>query len=79
MLRNATGHYGYELFPADRKGRPLLDWMTTVTHHDLHHAEPGSNFGLHFTWWDRWTGTENPRYLSEFARVAGMRGAVRAT
>lgn len=71
MLRNAIGHCGYELFPADRAGRPLFDWMTTVTHHDLHHAEAGSNFGLYFTWWDRWMGTENPRYLSTFARVAG--------
>ncbi|MDH4383925.1 MAG: sterol desaturase family protein [Caulobacter sp.] len=73
IARNVIGHSGYELFPADRQGRPLLDWMTTVTHHDLHHAQAGSNFGLYFTWWDRWMGTENPAYLQAFARVAARR------
>lgn len=70
ILRNAVGHCGYELFPANRGGRPLLDWMTTVTHHDLHHAHAGCNLGLYFTWWDRWMGTEHPDYHAEFARVA---------
>jgi sterol desaturase/sphingolipid hydroxylase (fatty acid hydroxylase superfamily) len=40
IARNVIGHSGYELFPARRDGRPLFDWMTTVTHHDLHHS-PG--------------------------------------
>ena len=66
MLRNAIGHCGYEIFPARRNGRPLFDWLTTVTHHDLHHAYAGRNFGLYFTWWDRWMGTENPRYRAAF-------------
>ena len=70
MLRNAAGHSGYELFPAKRNGRPLLDWMTTVTHHDLHHAHAGYNMGLYFTWWDRWMGTEHPEYHARFAQVA---------
>ncbi|MEM1163603.1 MAG: sterol desaturase family protein [Pseudomonadota bacterium] len=71
MLRNALGHCGYEIYPAARNGKPLFDWMTTTTHHDLHHAHAGCNFGLYFTWWDRLMGTEHPRYHSEFARVSG--------
>lgn len=67
MLRNAVGHCGYELFPSRRNGRPVFDWMTTVTHHDLHHAEAGWNYGLYFTWWDRLMGTEHPRYHERFA------------
>jgi len=70
MLRNALGHCGYEVFPARADGRPLLGWMTTVTHHDLHHADGRYNMGLYFTWWDRIMGTEHPRYHQEFARVA---------
>ncbi|MEY8829741.1 sterol desaturase family protein [Sedimentitalea sp. XS_ASV28] len=70
MLRNAIGHSGYELFPANRHGRPLFDWMTTVTHHDLHHAHAGYNLGLYFTWWDRLMGTEHPDYHEAFGRVA---------
>lgn len=70
MLRNAIGHSGYELFPANRHGSPLFDWMTTVTHHDLHHAHAGYNLGLYFTWWDRLIGTEHPDYHEAFRKVA---------
>lgn len=70
MLRNAVGHCGYEVFPSRADGRPLFDWMTTVTHHDLHHAHAGWNMGLYFTWWDRWMGTEHPDYHWRFASVA---------
>lgn len=71
IIRNVIGHSGYELFPARADGRPLFDWMTTVTHHDLHHAQAGWNFGLYFTWWDRWMGTEHPEYRARFAAAAG--------
>jgi sterol desaturase/sphingolipid hydroxylase (fatty acid hydroxylase superfamily) len=69
IVRNTLGHSGYELFPATRDGRPLLPWLTTVTHHDLHHAQAGWNYGLYFTWWDKLMGTENPRYLERFAQA----------
>lgn len=68
IVRNTLGHSGYELFPATKDGRPLLPWLTTVTHHDLHHAQAGWNYGLYFTHWDRWMGTENPQYLAQFAQ-----------
>jgi sterol desaturase/sphingolipid hydroxylase (fatty acid hydroxylase superfamily) len=70
IARNTLAHAGYELMPADRNGRPLIDWLTTTTHHDLHHANAGSNFGLYFTWWDRWMGTESPDYHAAFAKAA---------
>src|SRR5262249_7546610 len=64
---NTLGHSGYELFPSRADGRPLLDFMTTTTHHDLHHAQAGWNYGLYFTWWDRMMGTEHPDYYARFA------------
>ena len=67
IVRNTLGHSGYELFPARRDGRPLFDWLTTHTHHDLHHAQAGWNYGLYFTWWDRLMGTEHPDYYARFA------------
>lgn len=70
ILRNTIGHSGYELFPARRDGRPLIPFLTTVTHHDLHHAQASWNYGLYFTWWDRWMGTEHPEYLARFARAS---------
>jgi lathosterol oxidase len=70
MVRNAIGHCGYEIFPATRDGKPVFAWLTSVTHHDLHHAQAGYNYGLYFTWWDRWMKTENPIYMAEFKRVS---------
>ena len=71
MLRNAIGHCGYEIFPAGRDGRPRFDWLTTVTHHDLHHARPRTNFGFYFTFWDKVMGTEDPTYYDEYLRAVG--------
>lgn len=82
ILRNAVAHCGYELFPSNRDGRPMFDWMATVTHHDLHHAQAGWNFGFYFTWWDRLMGTEHPLYHEKFAEAVRKPldgSAVRAT
>lgn len=77
ILRNTLGHSGYELFPARRDGRPLFGFLTTTTHHDLHHAQAGWNYGLYFTWWDRWMGTEHPEYHAHFAKAAGKAPALK--
>jgi Delta7-sterol 5-desaturase len=66
IVRNTMGHSGYELFPARSDGKPLFDFMTTVTHHDLHHGAARWNYGLYFTWWDRLMGTEHPDYYARF-------------
>jgi sterol desaturase/sphingolipid hydroxylase (fatty acid hydroxylase superfamily) len=76
VARNSIGHCGYEVFPANKEGRPLFDWLTTVTHHDMHHARAGYNYGFYFTFWDRVMGTEDPTYYATFARVVGRRGSV---
>lgn len=68
--RNVLGHSGHELMPPGFTRFPLTAWLTTATHHDLHHSGGGHNFGLYFTWWDRWMGTEHPRYHQAFAAAA---------
>ena len=70
ILRNVMGHAGVEIHPSGWVDAPWLDWLTTTTHHDLHHSEGNHNFGLYFTWWDRWMGTEHPRYKEEFRKNA---------
>ncbi len=67
IVRNTLGHSGYELMPARADGRPWFDFLTTTTHHDIHHAQAGWNYGLYFTWWDRLMGTEHPEYHARFA------------
>jgi sterol desaturase/sphingolipid hydroxylase (fatty acid hydroxylase superfamily) len=78
IARNTLGHSGYELMPARSDGRPMFDWLTSTTHHDLHHARAGWNYGLYFTWWDRLMGTEHPEYHARFA-AAVRRPLVGAT
>ncbi len=73
IVRNTLGHSGYELMPANRNGRPMIGFLTTTTHHDLHHAEAGWNYGLYFTWWDKVMGTEHPDYHARFASVAARK------
>ncbi len=68
IIRNVMGHAGIEIYPKRWLNWPLLRLITTTTHHDLHHAEFRSNFGLYFTWWDRLMGTEHPQYRQEFAK-----------
>ncbi len=70
IVRNTLLHSGYELTPARADDRPWFGWLTTTTHHDLHHAQAGYNFAPWFTWWDRWMGTEHPDYLARYAAAA---------
>lgn len=70
IVRNTLLHCGYELMPMRRDGRPWLDFLTTTTHHDLHHGQAGYNYAAWFTWWDRWMGTEHPNYLARYAEAA---------
>lgn len=70
VVRNVVGHCGFEVFPRGMARSPWFGWITGVTHHDLHHQDARWNFGLYFTWWDRWMGTEHPEYLERFERAA---------
>ena len=72
IARNTLLHTGYELMPIRADGRPWLDMMTTTTHHDQHHGR-GGNYGLYFTWWDRWMKTERHDYHDALARFAPTR------
>ncbi len=68
--RNAMGHAGYEMHPRWWLRSPLTRWITTTTHHDLHHSGGfNRNFGLYFTWWDRMMGTEHAHYAATFEQV----------
>ena len=70
IVRNVLGHMGHELaWPGFTRSR-WTGWLTTSTHHDLHHSQGGYNYGLYFTWWDRWMGTEHPRYHEAFETAA---------
>ena len=75
ITRNVIGHLGIEVFPKGFAGNKWLDWHTTTTHHDLHHKYADNNYGLYFTWWDRWLGTEHEQYQEKFNEVTTRKKA----
>lgn len=55
--KNVLGHCGYELtrnYFADSK---ISGWRNSSTHHNLHHFYSKDNYGLYFTFWDKWMKT----------------------
>lgn len=71
IVRNAAGHCGYELMPRGWTQHPLLDQLTSIIHHDMHHEKMTGNYALYFTWWDRWMGTEHADYKDRFRKITG--------
>lgn len=70
ILRNAMGHAGLELHPRGWASHSVLKWISTTTHHDMHHGTSyNHNYGFYFTWWDKLMGTEHPDYVKTFDRV----------
>jgi len=62
MTISATiNHAGIEIYPAFFNRHWLGQWIIGATHHDLHHKQFRYNFGLYFTFWDRWMKTESPK------------------
>ncbi|GMH51398.1 hypothetical protein TrST_g4604 [Triparma strigata] len=57
QIDNCILHSGYEIYPSWLTSSPILKFKTTSTHHNLHHKRNKGNYGLYFTWWDRWGGT----------------------
>lgn len=71
-------HAGVEIFPESFRRHPIGRWLIGATHHDLHHREFKSNFGLYFTFWDKWMGTESGNYDRTFAARTKSSGVSRS-
>jgi Delta7-sterol 5-desaturase len=63
IVRNVVGHSAYELLPWRAAAHGSLRFLVTNSHHHFHHARGRGNFGLYFTWWDRWMDTEDRAYI----------------
>lgn len=48
----------------------LFGWLNTTMHHDRHHQNAHFNYGLYFSWWDRFMSTEDPEYQVRVAEIA---------
>jgi sterol desaturase/sphingolipid hydroxylase (fatty acid hydroxylase superfamily) len=78
IVRNAHGHAAVETMPRGFARHWFFGRFTTTTHHHLHHETARGNYGLWFTWWDRWCGTERADYLARFDAVTAPRASARS-
>ncbi len=56
-VKNVLGHSGYELTGNYFSNSKFSRWRNSSTHHNLHHFYAKDNYGLYFTFWDRWMKT----------------------
>jgi lathosterol oxidase len=75
IARNTINHASIEPLPRGFVRHRFWGLFTTTTHHHLHHETARGNYGLWFTWWDRWCGTEQAQYLERFEAVTAARPA----
>ena len=79
-IMGVTNHMGWEMFPKAIVHGGLGKWLITASHHELHHQQYRSNYGLYFRHWDHLCGTD--RGLGDFAaprRPAAARARADAT
>ena len=58
MTISATiNHAGVEVYPSGKIGNWLKKWIIGATHHNFHHQKFNYNYGLYFTFWDKWMKT----------------------
>jgi lathosterol oxidase len=57
-ILGVINHLGYDPYFKGFDAHPVFKWMISARHHDHHHTHPDRNFGLYFTCWDRWMGTQ---------------------
>lgn len=70
---NVLGHCGFEVFPKKFTRHWLGKWITTSTHHNMHHKYGSGNYALYFTWLDNVLNTDHPNYHAQFDSVVSKR------
>ena len=74
---NVLGHLGYEVMPKYWVKHPILKWLNTSTHHNMHHKRANGNYGLYFNFWDTWMGTNHKSYVKTFEKIVDKREAAK--
>lgn len=63
---SVINHLDIEIYPARFHKNFFGKWLIGATHHSLHHKQFKYNFGLYFTFWDKWKKTESPVFEKLF-------------
>ncbi len=75
MTLSATiNHAGVEIYPSSWGRHWLGKWIIGAAHHDDHHKKFTYNYGLYFTFWDKWMGTETPDFEERFEILTSKKG-----
>ncbi len=61
VFKNVLGHTGYELTAGVFKNMKWNEWRNSSTDHNNHHLYGRDNYGLYFTFWDKWMKTFHPK------------------
>jgi sterol desaturase/sphingolipid hydroxylase (fatty acid hydroxylase superfamily) len=61
-LSSVVNHLDIEIYPKQFHKHLIGRWLIGATHHSLHHKQYKYNFGLYFTFWDKWKHTESPAF-----------------
>ena len=74
MTISATiNHLDIEIYPKGFNRNPIGKWFIGATHHGLHHTEFITNYGLYFTFWDKWMNTESKKYDALFDELTNKK------
>ena len=65
-ITSVINHLNTELYPKDFHEHWFGKWWIGATHHSLHHSQFRYNYGLYFTFWDKWMNTESPDFAKLF-------------
>ena len=57
-LSSVINHLDIEIYPEGFEHKFPWKWIIGATHHAQHHKQYRYNFGLYFTFWDKWRATE---------------------
>lgn len=63
---SVINHLDIEIYPRHFNHHVVGRWLIGATHHSLHHKQFRYNFGLYFTFWDKWQKTESPLFDATF-------------
>ncbi|PTM11346.1 MAG: sterol desaturase family protein [Bacteroidetes bacterium] len=69
-------HGAVEIYSAKWVRFWLVKWLIGASHHDDHHKKFNYNYGLYFTFWDAWMGTETPDFKERFEKLTKKEEAV---
>ncbi|SDB27532.1 C-5 sterol desaturase [Flavobacteriaceae bacterium MAR_2010_188] len=58
-ISSVINHLDIEIYPQWFQDSKFGKGFIGATHHHFHHEEYNTNFGLYFTFWDRWMNTES--------------------